>query len=82
LGLSIAVLVVAGSSHARRKRQRPLSLRLRELRLPRHPPDEPPPLLKSPELVQFVEAPYPEEAFAQGVEGRSCSFSTSTRRGR
>src|SRR6185436_12905676 len=33
-------------------------------------PEEPPPLLKSPELVQFVEAPYPDEAFAQGVEGK------------
>ena len=32
--------------------------------------EELPPLLKSPELVQFVEATYPDEAFAQGVEGK------------
>ena len=60
MGLSIAVLLWLGVARAQD---------------PPPPPDAPaaeelPPLLKSPELVQFVEAPYPDEAFAQGVEGK------------
>lgn len=32
--------------------------------------EEPPPLLEVPVLQEFVEAPYPEEAKAQGIEGK------------
>lgn len=33
-------------------------------------PEEPPPLTKNPELTGFVQAPYPEEAKAAGLEGK------------
>jgi TonB family protein len=63
-GSSIAVFLALGSAHA----QDPAPPAAAPTDAPAAP--EPPPLLKSPELVQFVEAPYPEDAFAQGLEGK------------
>ncbi len=65
LGLSIAVVLALGTAHAQ---DAPPAETPPAPDAPAAP--EPPPLLKSPELVQFVEAPYPDEAFAQGIEGK------------